>query len=186
MARSLALLALVGVSVFSVTPSSTAATAADSAHSPGQTAGLLWGGKRFLTRRAFDRWLRPRSLSFPTWAAKHAAGRRILAGGLRKRHSARPSPSSPTTAPSPSLPSATITATAPRAGASPPAAHGGRSQLALTLAAAALVLGAFALVPLQRLAPNSRFTAAVLKRRAALSGVALAILIGILVAGLSH
>jgi hypothetical protein len=184
MARLVAVLVLAVLTATAVPRWAPAATAVGLGPTPGaHSAGLLWGGKRFVTRRAFDRWLKPRSLSYAKWADKHPAGRLILAGGLQRPQPAPTPPTSPSPAPAHVSPS--IVRAAPRVVVSAPAASRGHAELLLALAAAALVLGALALAPLQRLAPSSPLTNAVAERRAALSVLACAILLGILVAKLA-
>jgi hypothetical protein len=146
------------------------------AHAP----TLSWGGARFRTRAAFDRWLRPRSLSYSHWARLHPAGRRILAGEVPPPAATTPTstsgpvPVSPTTIPAP-----------PPLAAAAPVRHEGESPLLLALIAAGLLLGAVALLPVQRFAPRSPRLLAVAERRLVPTTAAIAILLGVVIAKLA-
>ena len=157
-----------------------------------RSVGLLWGGKRFSSRAAFNAWLRPRSLSYARWARKHPAGRRILAHPL-EAPAAVPALTTveATTAdalahPSPSEagPAAERSTGTPQLIASAPTRHRHRSPLLLLLFALSLAALALVLSPLERLAPSSRLAAVLIERRAGVAAAAIAILVGIGVATL--
>jgi len=162
-------------------------------HPAGRSSGLLWGGKRFSTRREFDAWLRPRGLSYSRWARKHPAGRRILAHKLEGQRDApalttgeaTPTPGPAHPSPSEDRPAAAISKSTPLTISAPAAQSRQRPLLEVILLALSLGALALALSPLERLAPSSRLALLLIERRAAVAATAIAILAGIGIATLS-